>query len=103
MKGAVDEKALSEIRGAASRRWPVGSERFKDQIEVALQCVARHLREDDPQCHEGRLACRQIERLKCGPGPIFLPPIGSATDSRVSAPLSAPGYWACPRPQTLPY
>ena len=37
----LDEKVLGDIRGAVSRGWPVGSERFKDQIEMALQRAAR--------------------------------------------------------------
>ena len=39
--GHLDETALSEIRGAVNRGWPLGSERFKDQIETALQCAVR--------------------------------------------------------------
>ncbi len=37
----VDEKGLEEIRGAVNRGWPLGSERFKDQIEKALERAAR--------------------------------------------------------------
>ena len=37
----LDEKVLGDIRGAVSRGWPVGSERFKDDIEIALQCAVR--------------------------------------------------------------
>lgn len=37
----VDEKGLKEIRGAVNCGWPLGSERFKDQIEKALERAAR--------------------------------------------------------------
>lgn len=37
----LDEKALTDIRGAVNRGWPLGSARFKDQIEVELRCAAR--------------------------------------------------------------
>jgi hypothetical protein len=33
----LDEKVLTEIRGAVDRGWTLGSERFKDEIEAALQ------------------------------------------------------------------
>lgn len=37
----VDEKGLKENRGAVNWGWPLGSERFKDQIEKALERAAR--------------------------------------------------------------
>ena len=37
----LDTKALSEIRDTINRGWPLGSDRFKDEIERALQCAAR--------------------------------------------------------------
>jgi len=37
----MDQNALDEIRNAANRGWPLGSDRFKDQIERALNCAAR--------------------------------------------------------------
>ena len=37
----VDEKGLEEIRRAVNHGWPLGSERFKDQIERALERAAR--------------------------------------------------------------
>lgn len=37
----LDSSELSEIRGTVNRGWPLGSERFKDQIETALQRMAR--------------------------------------------------------------
>ena len=37
----LDEKELSEIRDTVNRGWPLGSDRFKDEIERALQCAAR--------------------------------------------------------------
>ena len=39
--GHLDEKVLTEIRVAVDRGWPLGSERFKDEIEAALQRAAR--------------------------------------------------------------
>ena len=29
------------FHGAVNRGWPLGGQRFKDQIEAALQCAAR--------------------------------------------------------------
>ena len=40
-RSELDSSELSEIRGTVNRGWPLGSERFKDQIELALQRVAR--------------------------------------------------------------
>ncbi|MBM3356582.1 MAG: transposase [Betaproteobacteria bacterium] len=40
-RSELDSDELSEIRGAANRGWPLGSDRFKDQIEAALRRVAR--------------------------------------------------------------
>ena len=37
----LDEKELSEIRDTANRGWPLGGDRFKDEIERALQCAVR--------------------------------------------------------------
>lgn len=37
----LDQKAFGEIRNAVNLGWPLGSERFKDQIEAALQRAAR--------------------------------------------------------------
>lgn len=34
-------KDLAEIRDTVNRGWPLGSERFKDEIERALQCAVR--------------------------------------------------------------
>jgi putative transposase len=39
--GHGDEKELEEIRNAVHRGWPLGSERFKDQIEKALERATR--------------------------------------------------------------
>ncbi|MSQ52906.1 MAG: transposase [Betaproteobacteria bacterium] len=37
----IDARELSEIRDTVNRGWPMGSERFKDEIERALACEAR--------------------------------------------------------------
>ena len=37
----LDAKELAEIRDAVNCGWPLGSNRFKDEIELALQCAAR--------------------------------------------------------------
>lgn len=40
-RSELDQNALDEILNAANRGWPLGSDRFKDQIERALNCAAR--------------------------------------------------------------
>ena len=37
----LDETELGELRDTVNRGWPLGSDRFKDEIERALQCAAR--------------------------------------------------------------
>ena len=37
----LDSKELAEIRSAANCGWPLGSDRFKDEIERALSCAVR--------------------------------------------------------------
>lgn len=37
----LDAEELTEIRDTANRGWPLGSDRFKDEIERALRCAAR--------------------------------------------------------------
>jgi len=37
----LDARELAEIRDTANRGWPLGSDRFKDEIERALHCAAR--------------------------------------------------------------
>jgi len=37
----LDARELAEIRDAANRGWPLGGDRFKDEIERALQCAVR--------------------------------------------------------------
>jgi putative transposase len=37
----LDKDALSEIRGSVNRGWPLGSEKFKDEIEGALLRAVR--------------------------------------------------------------
>lgn len=38
---ALDARALAEIRDTAHRGWPLGSDRFKNEVERVLQCAAR--------------------------------------------------------------
>lgn len=45
----VDEAGLEEIRDTINRGWPLGSERFKDEIAAALQRAARPPRRGRPQ------------------------------------------------------
>ncbi len=37
----LDGRALAEIRDTANRGWPLGSDRFKDEIVRALRCAVR--------------------------------------------------------------
>ena len=37
----LEARELAEIRDTANRGWPLGGDRFKDEIERALQCAAR--------------------------------------------------------------
>ena len=37
----LDTQGLSEFRDTVNRGWPLGSERFKDEIARALRCAAR--------------------------------------------------------------
>jgi hypothetical protein len=37
----LDSSELAEIRNTVNRGWPLGGERFKDEIEQALKCAAR--------------------------------------------------------------
>jgi len=40
-RAELDGETLEAIRDSANRGWPLGSERFKDDIERALKCPAR--------------------------------------------------------------
>jgi putative transposase len=40
-RSELGSSEVSEIRDSVNRGWPLGSERFKDQIETALQRAAR--------------------------------------------------------------
>jgi putative transposase len=40
-RSELDSRELDEIRDTINRGWPLGSERFKDEIEQALQRAAR--------------------------------------------------------------
>ena len=40
-RGELDSRELGEIRDTVNRGWPLGSERFKDEIENASKCTAR--------------------------------------------------------------
>jgi putative transposase len=66
----LDTRELAEIRDAVNRGWPLGSERFKDEIEQALQCAVRPPRRGRPPSQtnpmpraEQRRACYRIEKL----------------------------------------
>jgi putative transposase len=37
----LDSRELAAIRSAANRGWPLGGNRFKDEIERALKCAVR--------------------------------------------------------------
>jgi putative transposase len=39
----IDEKTLSEIRGATQHGWPLGNDRFKNEIEAHLKLRTRTL------------------------------------------------------------
>ena len=45
----IDLIDLNEIRSSTQRGWPIGSERFKDQIEQALDRAARPPRRGRPR------------------------------------------------------
>ena len=47
-RSAIDSRELDEIRDTVNRGWPMGSERFKDEIERALACAARPPRRGRP-------------------------------------------------------
>jgi putative transposase len=54
----VDEQALEDIRGTVNGGWPLGNERFKDDIEAASQRAARPPRRGRPRKtadHHGRM------------------------------------------------
>lgn len=40
-RGELDRSELSEIRDSVNRGWPLGGERFKDEVEKAMKCAAR--------------------------------------------------------------
>jgi putative transposase len=44
----LDARELVEIRDAANRGWPLGSDRFKDEIEQALRRAVRPPRRGRP-------------------------------------------------------
>ena len=52
-----DARDVEEIRGTINRGWPLGGERFKDEIEVALNRAVRPPKRGRPT-------------MKCGPDPI---------------------------------
>jgi putative transposase len=42
----LDSSELGEIRDTVNRGWPLGSERFKDEIERAIACAGRPPKRD---------------------------------------------------------
>ena len=65
----IDGKELTEIRDTANQGWALGSDRFKDEIEHALQCAVRPAKRGRPPkrtsttCVEQRRARYRIEKL----------------------------------------
>jgi putative transposase len=53
---SFDARDVEEIRGTINRGWPLGGERFKDEIEVALKRAVRPPKRGRPT-------------MKCGPDP----------------------------------
>ena len=47
-RGELDADDLAEIRNTVNSGWPLGSNRFKDEIESALKCDARPPRRGRP-------------------------------------------------------
>jgi hypothetical protein len=54
---SLDALRVEEIRETINRGWPLGGERFKDEIEAAAKRTARPPRRGRPT-------------MKCGPDPI---------------------------------
>ena len=50
-RNELEASELSEIRNTANRGWPLGSERFKDEIERALRRAARPPKRGRPSRH----------------------------------------------------
>ena len=46
----LDEKELGELGDTVNRGWPLGSNRFKNEIKRALQCAARPPKRGRPSC-----------------------------------------------------
>jgi len=44
----LDGQELAEIRETANRGWPLGGDRFKDEIERSVHCAARPPRRGRP-------------------------------------------------------
>jgi len=66
----LDAKELAEIRDTVNRGWPLGSDRFKDEIERALRCAVRPPQRGRPRKRtnpvpvaEQRRACYRVEKL----------------------------------------
>jgi len=48
-RGYIDQRELQEIRETANRGWPLGSEQFKDQVEMALRRTVRPGKQGRPR------------------------------------------------------
>lgn len=63
----LDLRDLTEIRDTVNRGWPLGRERFKDEIEKSLKCAARPPKRGRPAglttLSEQERACRLMEQL----------------------------------------
>ena len=59
----IDPADLDEIRSNTQRGWPIGSERFKDQIEQALARAARPPQRGRPRKEPTSGVAREREKL----------------------------------------
>ena len=59
----IDSADLTEIRNSTQRGWPIGSERFKDQIEQALDRAARPPRRGRPRKKRPAEMSEQMKNL----------------------------------------
>ena len=59
-RSELDPKEIGEIRDTVNQGWPLGSERFKDEIERALQRAARPPKRGRPTKRCGETASNQL-------------------------------------------
>jgi putative transposase len=58
-RSELEPKEIGEIRDTVNKGWPLGSERFKDEIERALQRTARPPKRGRPTKRSGETASNQ--------------------------------------------